>query len=109
MLAMTDVKPSLLKISDKPSVRFQKIGSGPPLLLIRTIRTQLEYFRAAGTCSGWKIASQASSAKSKVFKAGSERRRLDRRMTVSIDCNRERRRSRDTSFPTVSQSIFKVI
>jgi len=46
MLAMTDVKPSLLKISDKLSVRFQKTGSGPPLLLIHTIRTQLEYFRS---------------------------------------------------------------
>jgi pimeloyl-ACP methyl ester carboxylesterase len=46
MLAMTDVKPGLLKISDKLSVRFQKIGSGPPLLLMRTIRTQLEYFRS---------------------------------------------------------------
>jgi len=36
----------LLKISDKLSVRFQKTGSGPPLLLIHTIRTQLEYFRS---------------------------------------------------------------
>jgi pimeloyl-ACP methyl ester carboxylesterase len=36
----------LLKLSDKLSVRFQKIGSGPPLLLIHTIRTQLEYFRS---------------------------------------------------------------
>ena len=43
---MTEVKPSLLKISDKLSVRFQKSGSGPPLLLIHTIRTQLEYFRS---------------------------------------------------------------
>jgi pimeloyl-ACP methyl ester carboxylesterase len=46
MLSMTEVKPSLLKISDKLSVRFQKTGSGPPLLLIHTIRTQLEYFRS---------------------------------------------------------------
>ncbi len=30
----------------KLSVRFQKTGSGPPLLLIHTIRTQLEYFRS---------------------------------------------------------------
>src|SRR2546425_10209240 len=45
MLSMTEANPSLLKISDKLSVRFQKIGSGPPLLLIHTIRTQLEYFR----------------------------------------------------------------
>jgi pimeloyl-ACP methyl ester carboxylesterase len=27
---------------------FQKIGSGPPLLLLHTIRTQLEYFRSLG-------------------------------------------------------------
>ncbi|TWB02353.1 alpha/beta fold hydrolase [Bradyrhizobium stylosanthis] len=46
MLGMTEAQPSLLKISDKLSVRFQKTGSGPPLLLIHTIRTQLEYFRA---------------------------------------------------------------
>ncbi|MGY4468123.1 pimeloyl-ACP methyl ester carboxylesterase [Bradyrhizobium sp. LB9.1b] len=46
MLSMTEVKPSLLKISDTLSVRFQKTGSGPPLLLIHTIRTQLEYFRS---------------------------------------------------------------
>jgi pimeloyl-ACP methyl ester carboxylesterase len=46
MLSMTEAKPSLLKISDKLSVRFEKTGSGPPLLLIHTIRTQLEYFRA---------------------------------------------------------------
>jgi pimeloyl-ACP methyl ester carboxylesterase len=45
-LSVTEVKPSLLKISDKLSVRFQKSGSGPPLLLIHTIRTQLEYFRS---------------------------------------------------------------
>ena len=46
MRSATEVKPSLLKLSDKLSVRFQKIGSGPPLLLIHTIRTQLEYFRS---------------------------------------------------------------
>jgi len=46
MLSVAEVKPSLLKISDKLSVRFQKTGSGPPLLLIHTIRTQLEYFRS---------------------------------------------------------------
>src|SRR5205807_10120243 len=45
MLSVTEVKPSLLKISDTLSIRFQKTGSGPPLLLIHTIRTQLEYFR----------------------------------------------------------------
>jgi len=46
MLSMTDAKPSLLKISNELSIRFQKTGNGPPLLLIHTIRTQLEYFRA---------------------------------------------------------------
>lgn len=46
MLSTSQVKPSLLKLSDTLSVRFQKTGSGPPLLLIHTIRTQLEYFRS---------------------------------------------------------------
>ncbi|MEH2503358.1 pimeloyl-ACP methyl ester carboxylesterase [Bradyrhizobium sp. AZCC 1578] len=46
MLSVTKGKPSLLEISDTLSLRFQKIGSGPPLLLIHTIRTQLEYFRS---------------------------------------------------------------
>jgi pimeloyl-ACP methyl ester carboxylesterase len=46
MLSMTDAKPGLLKISDKLSLRFRKTGNGPPLLLIHTIRTQLEYFRS---------------------------------------------------------------
>lgn len=45
MLGTSEVKPSLLKISDTLSVRYQKTGGGPPLLLIHTIRTQLEYFR----------------------------------------------------------------
>lgn len=46
MLSTSEVKPSLLKLSDTLSVRLQKTGSGPPLLLIHTIRTQLEYFRS---------------------------------------------------------------
>lgn len=46
MLSSREVKPGLLKLSDTLSVRFQKTGSGPPLLLIHTIRTQLEYFRS---------------------------------------------------------------
>ncbi|TWB93627.1 pimeloyl-ACP methyl ester carboxylesterase [Bradyrhizobium macuxiense] len=45
-LSVTELKPSLLKLSDKLSVRFQKSGSGPALLLLHTIRTQLEYFRS---------------------------------------------------------------
>lgn len=46
MLVVSETKPSLLKLSDNLSVRFQKTGSGPPLLLMHTIRTQLEYFRS---------------------------------------------------------------
>ncbi len=46
MLGMTGEEPTLLKLSDTLSVRFQTIGRGPPLLLIHTIRTQLEYFRS---------------------------------------------------------------
>ena len=38
--------PVLLRLSDKLSLRYEKSGSGPPLLLLHTIRTQLEYFRA---------------------------------------------------------------
>ena len=45
MLSMTEAKPSLLKISDELSVGFQKTGNGSALLLLHTIRTQLEYFR----------------------------------------------------------------
>ncbi|SPP96942.1 protein of unknown function [Bradyrhizobium vignae] len=33
----------------KLSVRFQKTGNGPPLLLIHTIRTPLEYLRGVLT------------------------------------------------------------
>jgi pimeloyl-ACP methyl ester carboxylesterase len=46
MLSVTNAQPSLLRISDKLSLRYQQTGSGPPLLLIHTIRTQLEYFRS---------------------------------------------------------------
>jgi hypothetical protein len=63
---------------------------------------------AANTSSDWKTVSQSLSAKSKVFGSNPEQRWLGR-MTVSINCNRERRRSRDTSFPTVSQAVLKVI
>jgi pimeloyl-ACP methyl ester carboxylesterase len=38
-------KVTLLKLSDRLSLRYEKSGSGPPLLLLHTIRTQLEYFR----------------------------------------------------------------
>jgi len=40
-LSVTELKPSLLKISDKLSVRFQKTGNGPPLLLLHTISSAL--------------------------------------------------------------------
>ena len=40
--------------------------------------------------SGWKIASQSSSARLSAFRSGFERRR-DRRTTVPIYCNLERR------------------
>ena len=32
-------EPVLLKLSDKLSLRYEKSGSGPPLLLLHTIRT----------------------------------------------------------------------
>lgn len=38
-------EPTYLKISDRLSLRYQKSGDGPPLILLHTIRTQLEYFR----------------------------------------------------------------
>lgn len=43
---LTPAQPGLLEISDKLSLRYQQTGNGPPLLLIHTIRTQLEYFRS---------------------------------------------------------------
>lgn len=46
MLDRVEAETSLLQISDRLALRFQKQGDGPPLLLMHTIRTQLEYFRA---------------------------------------------------------------
>lgn len=37
--------PTLLRISDRLVMRYETLGSGPPLLLMHTIRTQLEYLR----------------------------------------------------------------
>ena len=37
---------TLLRISDALSLRYEKTGEGPPLVLMHTIRTQLEYFRS---------------------------------------------------------------
>jgi pimeloyl-ACP methyl ester carboxylesterase len=39
-------EPTFLRISDTVSLRYQKSGDGPSLVLLHTIRTQLEYFRA---------------------------------------------------------------
>lgn len=39
-------EPSLIQISDTLSLRYQRTGEGPPLVLMHTIRTQLEYFRS---------------------------------------------------------------
>lgn len=36
---------TLLAISDSLSLRYEKTGNGSPLVLVHTIRTQLEYFR----------------------------------------------------------------
>ena len=45
MLSSIPNTPTLLKLSDKLSLRYQKTGDGPPLVLLHTIRTQLAYFR----------------------------------------------------------------
>jgi hypothetical protein len=39
-------EPSLIQVSDTLSLRYQKTGEGLPLVLMHTIRTQLEYFRS---------------------------------------------------------------
>jgi pimeloyl-ACP methyl ester carboxylesterase len=39
------VEPTLVTSADKLSLRYAKWGQGPPLVLLHTIRTQLEYFR----------------------------------------------------------------
>ncbi|MGX5840602.1 alpha/beta fold hydrolase [Mesorhizobium sp. ArgA1] len=46
MPASSELQPSLLQISDALSLRYEKTGDGPPLVLMHTIRTQLEYFRS---------------------------------------------------------------
>ena len=38
-------KPTLLPISNALSLRYERTGDAPPLVLMHTIRTQLEYFR----------------------------------------------------------------
>jgi pimeloyl-ACP methyl ester carboxylesterase len=46
MLASPTSNQGLLQISETLSLRYQKTGNGPPLVLMHTIRTQLEYFRS---------------------------------------------------------------
>jgi pimeloyl-ACP methyl ester carboxylesterase len=46
MLTLAKADPDVLQISDKLALRVQQRGSGPALVLLHTIRTQLEYFRA---------------------------------------------------------------
>ena len=43
---LTSPKPTLLQLPDGLALRYEKTGAGPPLLLMHTIRTQLEYFRS---------------------------------------------------------------
>ena len=45
MLSPVPNLPTILELSDTLSMRYQKTGDGPPLVLMHTIRTQLEYFR----------------------------------------------------------------
>lgn len=37
---------AFVKLSDAVDLRYQKSGDGPPLVLLHTIRTQIEYFRS---------------------------------------------------------------
>ena len=52
MLTISGYEPTLLRISDKLSLRYVRLGEGPALVLLHTIRTQLEYFRT------WRRSSQ---------------------------------------------------
>lgn len=45
MSSLPTPRPQLLQVSDRVSLRYERIGDGPPLVLLHTIRTQLEYFR----------------------------------------------------------------
>jgi pimeloyl-ACP methyl ester carboxylesterase len=45
MLAIPGWEPKTLDVPDKLRLRYVKIGEGPPLVLLHTLRTQLEYFR----------------------------------------------------------------
>lgn len=45
MITISGHEPAILKVSDELSLRYVKLGDGAPLILLHTIRTQLEYFR----------------------------------------------------------------
>lgn len=45
MLAIPGWEPQRLNVSNNLSLRYVQIGEGPPLILLHTLRTQLEYFR----------------------------------------------------------------
>lgn len=46
MTTSPKAKPTFLQISNALSLRYEKTGDGPPVVLMHTIRTQLEYFRS---------------------------------------------------------------
>jgi pimeloyl-ACP methyl ester carboxylesterase len=45
MTTSLEREPILVPISSALSLRYERTGEGPPLVLVHTIRTQLEYFR----------------------------------------------------------------
>ena len=46
MMSLAKTEPSILQISNTLGIRYQQYGYGPPLVMLHTIRTQLEYFRS---------------------------------------------------------------
>src|SRR5689334_1648876 len=45
MLTIPGWEPEQLRVSDRLSLRYVKLGEGSPVVLLHTIRTQIEYFR----------------------------------------------------------------